>query len=126
MIPDEGYEDKISVMVVEDDMLVREGIKLMVERIGCTIVGEAADGIEAVYLSNTLEPDVILMDLGLPGLNGMAAARRCYGKVIILTGWNTAELVEEARSADVVTCLTKPVFPDDLKKAIFKAVSIQA
>src|SRR3990172_9874951 len=83
--------DTIRILLADDHTLFREGIRLLLERQGdMEVVGEAADGREAVDLAHRLQPDVVLMDIGMPGMNGLEATRLIHApdpavRVLILT-----------------------------------------
>jgi response regulator NasT len=113
----------ISILVVDDDVLIRDMIKIMVKRVGGMVVGEASDGLEAIKLSNELKPDIVLMDVDMPKMNGLEAARHCYGRVIILTAHCTEKMAEQAGKNGIVTCLSKSITLPDLARAIALAVS---
>jgi DNA-binding NarL/FixJ family response regulator len=74
--------EKVRVLVVDDHTVVRRGVRRLLESAGnIEVVGEAADGADAVEAATTLQPDVVLMDVGLPGLNGIEATRRIHTAV---------------------------------------------
>lgn len=104
--------EKIRVLIAEDDYLVSSQIREAVEALGHTVVGEAKDGYEAVEMTATLHPDVVLMDLKMPGMDGIEATRRiqetCPTPVIVLTAYQTPELVERVNGAGVGAYLIKP------------------
>jgi len=91
--------DTISVLIVDDHQIVREGLRLILETApGIDVVGEAADGAEALRLVETLNPDVVLMDLRMPGMDGLTAIERLQRdhpqvSVVILTTYNEDELM---------------------------------
>ena len=89
-----------TVLIVEDDFMVREMIKGRVQEAGYKVIGEAGDGKEAVLKVNSLRPDVVLMDIEMPETNGIEAARHIYNScptpVVMLTAYDTPELVEQA------------------------------
>jgi response regulator NasT len=118
----------IRVLVVEDDYLVSEMAKCLLQKNGYVVAGEASDGFEAVKLTERLRPDVILMDIKMPRLDGLEAARRicvsCPTPIVILTAYDTtAELVEEATEAGASAFLTKPPGARDLEQAIATALA---
>jgi response regulator NasT len=100
-----------SVLTVEDDPIVRADLRLVLEDAGFTVVADARDGVEAVALAREHEPDVILLDLGLPRLGGVEAARRILAErevpIVALTGRSEA-LAEEAVEAGAASYVLKP------------------
>jgi len=112
----------IRVLIVEDDYLVGEVVKGMLEDAGYTIVGEATDGLQAVEMTEALRPDVILMDIGMPGMDGIEATRlisqRCPTPVVALTAHEAEELVDGASEAGVGAYLVKPPRLRELERAI--------
>jgi DNA-binding NarL/FixJ family response regulator len=116
----------IRVLLADDQVLVRAGFSHLV---GLTedmeVVGEAGDGREAVDLARRLRPDVVLMDIRMPGLDGIEATRRIVADpglgathVLVLTTFDGDELVVEALRAGAAGFLIKDVEPDDLRRAI--------
>jgi NarL family two-component system response regulator LiaR len=117
----------IKVMIVDDHAVVRSGLSafLMVCD-GLELVGEAGSGSEAVSLCSSLKPDVVLMDLLMPGMDGAAATREIRKKypdiqVIILTSFKEQNLVEEALQAGAIGYLLKNLSVDELAAAIKSA-----
>lgn len=112
----------IRVLVVEDDALVGEVIHALVEQIGYTVVGEASDGKQAVEMTRTLRPDVVLMDISMPAVDGIGAARQiqatCPTPIVVLTAYETPELVERAGEAGAGAYLVKPSNPRDMERAV--------
>jgi two-component sensor histidine kinase len=100
------------VLIAEDDYLACAQIREIVEMVGHTVVGEAGDGYEAVEMTATLHPDVVLMDIKMPGIDGLEATRRiqkiCPTPVVVLTAYQSPELVERANGAGVGAYLVKP------------------
>jgi len=113
-----------SVLVVDDQELVRAGFRLILERAGLDVVGEASDGVEAVELAARLRPDVVLMDIRMPRLDGIDATRRVLAaadgaaRVLVLTTFDLDEYVYAAVRAGASGFLLKDVAPDDLVHAV--------
>ncbi|MCB9075976.1 MAG: response regulator [Anaerolineaceae bacterium] len=117
----------IGVLIAEDDYLVSKMIRGKLEQTGYIIVGEAADGRQAVDLTRTVQPDVVLMDIEMPHLNGIEAAeviqQHCPTPVVILTAYDTPELILRASEAGVGAYLRKPPHTKDLQIAITVAMA---
>jgi DNA-binding NarL/FixJ family response regulator len=124
--------DSIRVLLVDDQQLVREGLRVLLDMVeDMRVVGEAGDGSKAVELAQRLEPDVGLMDVRMPELDGVAATRRirsaCPGvKVIILTTFDDDEYVFEGLRAGAVGYLLKDVPSEQLTEAIRAAARGEA
>ena len=116
--------DKIRVLVADDQQLVREGLRVLLDLIpDICVVGEAHNGTEAVERARQLEPDVILMDVRMPELDGVAATRQIRDtcpevKVIILTTFDDDEYVFEGLLAGAAGYLLKDVPSEQLAEAI--------
>jgi NarL family two-component system response regulator LiaR len=116
--------DKIKVLIVDDHQVVRQGLRTFLElHDDITVVGEAGDGVTAVEMVRQLEPDVILMDLVMPRLDGIAATRQVrssgtHTKVIALTSFTEDDKVFPAIQAGASSYLLKDVSPDVLVEAI--------
>ena len=111
----------IRVLVVDDQALVRTGFRMILDaEDDIDVVGEAADGLEAVEAARRLRPDVVLMDIRMPNLDGLEATRRLADdtKVIILTTFDLDEYVYEALRAGAVGFLLKDTPADDLADAV--------
>jgi DNA-binding NarL/FixJ family response regulator len=116
----------IRVLVADDQGLVRAGFRLILEaQPDVEVVGEAADGLEAVAAARRLRPDVVLMDVRMPRLDGLEATRRLAGpgvgdavKVLILTTFDLDEYVYEALRAGASGFLLKDVRREDLVAAV--------
>ncbi|MBW1815163.1 MAG: response regulator [Deltaproteobacteria bacterium] len=118
---------KPRILIAEDDYLVSEAIKHGLKGLGYELEGEVSDGKKAVEMACTGNPDVILMDIEMPKLDGLEAARqiqaRCPKPVIILTAHESQELVEKAREVGVSAYLIKPPKPAEIDRAIIIALS---
>lgn len=115
----------VRVLIADDQALVRAGFRLILDsQPGIEVVGEAADGAAAVTLAGQLQPDVILMDIRMPGLDGIAATRQLAGsaasqaKVIILTTYELDEYLFDALQAGASGFLLKDVVPEDLIRGV--------
>jgi NarL family two-component system response regulator LiaR len=117
-------ESKIKVLIVDDHQVVRQGLRTFLElQPDIVVVGEASDGQEAVEMVRQLHPDVVLMDLMMPHLDGIAATRQVKTlsnrvKVIALTSFTEDDKVFPAIQAGASSYLLKDVSPDDLAEAI--------
>ncbi|HSI94413.1 MAG TPA: response regulator transcription factor [Jiangellaceae bacterium] len=113
-----------TVLVVDDQELVRAGFRLILERAGMTVVGESADGVDAIEQALAAEPDVVLMDVRMPRLDGIEATRRLLAKatkpprVLALTTFDLDEYVYRMVQAGASGFLLKDVSPDDLVHAV--------
>ncbi|TMQ58383.1 MAG: response regulator transcription factor [Candidatus Eisenbacteria bacterium] len=113
----------LRVLLADDHVLVRDGIKITLESNGLTIVGEASEGREAVKMVRDLKPDVAVFDVSMPGLNGVDAARIALKenpgtKVVLLTVHTENEYVDEALRAGVSGYVLKKQATADLIRAI--------
>jgi DNA-binding NarL/FixJ family response regulator len=119
-----GSPEPVKVLIVDDDALVRSALMLMLGgRADLTIVGEAADGEQAVAAARDLQPDVVLMDIRMPRIDGIEATRRLVAspgapRVIVLTTFDTDEHVFSAIAAGAEGFLVKDTSPSDLIDAI--------
>jgi DNA-binding NarL/FixJ family response regulator len=119
----------IRVLVVDDDPLVRTGLSMILNTApGLTLVGEAADGTEVVPAVDAYAPDVVLMDIRMPKLDGLAAtellrARRDPPEVIVLTTFHADEYVLRALRAGASGFLLKDTRPTEILNAIFRVAA---
>ena len=117
-----GEPGAMRVVVAEDEALIRLDLAEMLEEAGYEVVGQAADGAEAVELVTETKPDIVIMDVKMPVLDGISAAEKLHGEriapVVMLTAFSDRELVERARDAGVMAYVVKPFTIDDLRPAI--------
>ncbi len=113
---------KTRVIVAEDESLIRIDIVEILRDNGFDVVGEAADGETAVALAEELRPDIVVMDVKMPLLDGISAAeiltKRHIAPVVLLTAFSQRELVERAAEAGALAYVVKPFTPNDLIPAI--------
>ena len=120
----EQQEGKIKVLIVDDHQVVRQGLRTFLElHEDILVVGEAGDGVSAVEMVRQLKPDVVLMDLVMPRLDGIEATRQVKAlepgvKVIALTSFTEDEKVFPSIQAGASSYLLKDVSPDDLVDSI--------
>ena len=111
------------VLIADDQALVRTGFRLILTANGIEVAGEAADGLAAVEAAAALKPDVVLMDIRMPNLDGLAAARRILAadpriRILMLTTFDLDEYVYEALAAGASGFLLKDVTPEHLVASV--------
>ena len=115
------------VVIAEDEALIRLDLAEMLEEEGYDVVGQAGDGERAIALAEELRPDLVVLDVKMPRLDGISAAQRIaeqrIAPVVILTAFSQRELVERARDAGAMAYLVKPFTKADLVPAVEMAVS---
>ncbi len=120
-------ERRTRVVIAEDEALIRMDLAEMLADEGYDVVGQAGDGQQAVELAEGLRPDLVILDVKMPVLDGIAAAERIAGQriapVVMLTAFSQRDLVERARDAGAMSYLVKPFTQSELVPAIEMAVS---
>lgn len=115
------------VVIAEDEALIRLDLREMLEEEGYEVCGEAGDGRTAVEMAEELRPELVILDVKMPVLDGIAAAeeiaRKRIAPVIILTAFSQRDLVEKAREAGAMAYLVKPFQKKDLLPTIEMALS---
>jgi two-component system, response regulator PdtaR len=115
----------VRVLIAEDETIIRLDLRAMLEQAGYEVCGEARDGEEAVELARALEPDLAIMDVKMPQLDGIEAARRILEErplpIVIVSAYGQEELVSRAVEAGVFGYLVKPFREQDLLPAIHTA-----
>jgi DNA-binding NarL/FixJ family response regulator len=132
MSPEESAAEPVSVIVADDQSAVREGLVLLLGTLpGIVVAGEAADGDAAVNLVATVHPQVALMDLNMPGCDGVAATRRITAdhpgtRVVVLTTYADDESIIGALQAGALGYLTKDATRAEIGRAVLAAAAGQA
>ncbi|HUS70416.1 MAG TPA: response regulator [Anaerolineae bacterium] len=110
------------VIVADDESIVRMDLREMLESLGYLVVGEAGDGESAVHLSRELKPSIVIMDIKMPGMDGIEAGRilteERIAPVLLLTAYSQQDLVDRAKDAGVMAYIVKPFHEADLAPAI--------
>jgi len=119
--------ERTRIIIADDESIVRADLKEMLTNLGYLVVGDVGDGESAVNLARELKPDVVLMDIKMPNMDGIQAAKilteEQIAPVVLLTAYGQKELVDKAKEAGVVGYLVKPFREADLLPAIEVALS---
>lgn len=128
--PTSSFIAPAKVLIAEDEAIIRLDLKEMLEEEGLTVVGEAADGDAALRLAREKGPDLVIMDIKMPGLDGLSAAEKIVeddlAAVLILTAFSQKDLVQRAAEAGALGYLVKPFQKSDLLPAIEVALARHA
>jgi len=123
----ESWSRKRRVLVADDESIIRLDLGEMLANLGYEVVGEVGDGAAAVEFARRLRPDLVIMDIKMPGVDGIAAARELtkerVAPVLLLTAYSEQDLVERAKEAGVVAYLVKPFREAELMPSIEVALS---
>jgi two-component system, response regulator PdtaR len=123
-------QERTKVLIAEDEAIIRLDLKEMLEEEGLQVVGEAADGEAVLRLAAERHPDLVIMDIKMPGLDGLSAAERLAERgeaaVLILTAFSQKDLVQRAAEAGAMGYLVKPFQRSDLIPAIDIALARHA
>jgi response regulator NasT len=127
MTSGEAVAKQVSVLVAEDEAIIRLDLRSQLEAAGYAVCGEARDGNEAVELARTLQPDFAILDVKMPLLDGIDAARSILAErpipILLLTAYSDPKLVRRAADAGVFAYLVKPFRGSDLMPAIETAIA---
>ena len=119
--------ERTRVVVADDESVIRADLREMLANLGYLVVGEVGDGQSAVNLARELKPDVVIMDIKMPDLDGIEAARiltqEKVAPVILLTAYSQRDLVDRAKEAGVVGYLVKPFREQEIVPAIDIAIA---
>ncbi|HBX78431.1 MAG TPA: response regulator [Acidimicrobiaceae bacterium] len=120
--PEEPGSEPIRIVIAEDEAIIRLDLREILEEEGYLVVGECGRGDEAVELVSTLRPDVAILDVKMPGMDGISAAQilseRRLCAVVLLTAFSQRDLIQSASNAGVLAYLVKPFQAEDLVPAI--------
>jgi DNA-binding NarL/FixJ family response regulator len=116
-------DDGIRIVIAEDNALLRGVLRDALEEAGMDVVGEAGDGAQATALAQDNRPDVVVMDMRMPTMDGIEATERIAGAewampVVVLSAYDEPQMIEAALAAGASTCLKKGVGLDELIEAI--------
>ncbi len=121
------FDDRPHVLIAEDETIIRLDLRQLLEEHGFRVCAEARDGLEAVELARTTQPDVALLDLRMPGLDGIEAARRIYAErplpIVMLTAYDDRASVMRAIGAGIFGYVTKPFEARDVVPALETALA---
>ena len=119
--------DSLRILIADNESIIRMDLKELLEEAGHEVVGEAPDGLKAVELTRTLKPDLVIMDIKMPEMDGIAAAKIISNEklapVLLLTAYSQKEIVEKAKDSGVLAYLVKPVKESNLFPAMEIALS---
>lgn len=122
MTGDSGSPRSATIVVAEDEAVIRMDLVEQLREIGYDVIGQCGDGASAVRLCCELDPDLVLLDISMPEMDGLAAARHIADRgrtaVVMLTAYSQRELVEQAVAAGAMTYLVKPWSPSELLPAL--------
>jgi len=120
--PSDSQQGASRVLIAEDEALIRLDLKEMLEEEGFDVVAEVSDGASAVRLARELKPDLVILDVKMPIMDGIDAAEQIAAErlsaILILTAFSQRELVEKARRAGAMAYLVKPFQKHDLLPAV--------
>lgn len=118
---------QLRIVIADNESIIRMDLRELLEEAGHTVVAEAADGVKAVELARKYSPDLVIMDIKMPEMDGIAAAKAIshekLAPVLLLTAYSQKEIVEKAKDSGVLAYLVKPVKEANLFPAIEIAIS---
>lgn len=118
---------KLRILVAEDESLIRESIVESLQTLGYEVAGEASNGVEAVQLARSKRPDLILMDIKMPEMDGIEASKRIQEAqdvpILLLTAYETKHLVQKASDAGIVLYMLKPATSAEIHRSVTIAMA---
>jgi len=119
--------ENLRIVIADNESIIRMDLKELLEEAGHEVIGEAADGLKAVEMTRKLKPDLVIMDIKMPEMDGIAAAKMISNEklapVLLLTAYSQKEIVEKAKDSGVLAYLVKPVKESNLFPAMEIALS---
>lgn len=119
--------EPLRIIIADDEPIIRLDLRRMLENMGHIVIGEAGDGAQAVEMTREMRPDIAILDIKMPEMDGIDAAKvistEALAPVLLLTAYSQADLVERARDAGVFAYLVKPFKEADLMPAITIAIA---
>lgn len=119
--------EALRIVIADNESIIRMDLRELLEDAGHEVVGEAADGLRAVEMTRKLKPDLVIMDIKMPEMDGIAAAKMISNEklapVLLLTAYSQKEIVEKAKDSGVLAYLVKPVKESNLFPAMEIALS---
>jgi response regulator NasT len=119
--------DALKILIADDEPIIRLDLKKTLENMGHEVVGESGDGAKAIEMARNLKPDIIILDIKMPEMDGIDAAKvittEGIAPVLLLTAYSQKDLVDRAKDAGVFAYLVKPFKEADLMPAIEIAIS---
>jgi AmiR/NasT family two-component response regulator len=126
-VSDQNMQPKLRIVIADDEPIIRLDLKQMLEAVGYEVVGEVGNGLKAVEAARTLRPDVVILDIKMPEMDGIDAAKiiteEKIAPTVLLTAYSQIDLVNRAKEAGVFSYLVKPFRETDLLPAIEIAMS---
>lgn len=119
--------DPLRIVIADDEPIIRMDLRRTLENMGHVVVGEAGDGQQAVEITKELKPDIVILDIKMPTMDGIDAAKlistEAVSPVLLITAYSQRDLVERARDAGVFAYIVKPFREADLMPAIEIAIA---
>jgi response regulator NasT len=126
-VAENAQTQSLRIVIADDEPIIRLDLKKMLEDVGYSVVGEAGDGAAAVEHARNLTPDILILDIKMPNMDGIDAAKiiaeENIAPVVLLTAYSQIDLVDRAKEAGVFSYLVKPFREADLLPAIEIAMS---
>ncbi|MGD1046214.1 MAG: response regulator transcription factor [Bacteroidota bacterium] len=120
-------QKSLRVLIVDDQESIRELLQRQLEKIGHTVVGKASNGLQAIELAGSLIPDVVLMDIEMPKMDGLEATKKIMNKyprpVVLLTSYDDPEMVRQASQAGAGAYLLKPPSAEEIERTMIIAAA---